>query len=237
MSTPGTRSTATPGPHRRVLVVDDDRRLLVVLERGLGLRGFDVEAVATPGEAVPLLERTWPEIAILDVAMPGMDGVTFCRLIRDRFDLPVLMLTARDAVEDRVAGLNAGADDYLAKPFALDELVARLEALLRRATGGVRRRTLSYAGVALDGVKWTASRDNAPLTLTTVEFKLLEALMLKPERVLTRDELLQAVWGDSVGYDSNVVDVHITNLRRKLEATGRPRIIQAVRRVGYKLEA
>ena len=128
--------------------------------------------------------------------------------------------------------------EFLTSPVLnSNDLVARLEALLRRATGGVRRRTLSYAGVALDGVKWTASRDNAPLTLTTVEFKLLEALMLKPERVLTRDELLQAVWGDSVGYDSNVVDVHITNLRRKLEATGRPRIIQAVRRVGYKLEA
>src|SRR3972149_5244266 len=126
MSTPGTRSTATPGPHRRVLVVDDDRRLLVVLERGLGLRGFDVEAVATPGEAVPLLERTWPEIAILDVAMPGMDGGDFCRLVRDRFNLPVLMLTARDAVEDRVAGPNAGGDDHPAQTLALSALRGRL---------------------------------------------------------------------------------------------------------------
>ena len=225
-------------PQARVLIVDDDTRLLTSLSRGLGLRGFAVEAVDSPGKAVSLLEARWPDVMILDVLMPGMDGVSFCRLVRTTFAVPILMLTARDAVEDRVAGLEAGADDYLVKPFALDELVARLRALVRRP--GIQdpsKGHLSYAGLVLDRRRWTATRDGEPLALTATQFRLLEALMKEPERVISREELLEHVWGDGSGFESNVVDVHITNLRRKLESGRKPRIVQTVRGAGVQLKA
>lgn len=234
----GGRAMTAEHPHLpKVLVVDDDFRLLVSLHRGLRLRGFEVETSETLTEALRRLDEDWPDVVVLDVGMPGMDGVTFCRLIRDRFSQPILMLTARDAIEDRVAGLDAGADDYLTKPFALDELVARLGALLRRgsanASPGVRR----YMDVSLDSNTWTAHRGGDELNLTSTEFRVLDALLTAPGAVVTREQLLSAVWNGPEAASSNVVDVHVTNLRRKLEQGGRSRLIQTVRGVGYKLQA
>jgi len=221
----------------RVLIVDDDTRLLVSLRRGLALRGFRPECSETLPQALTHLEAGWPQVVILDVGMPGMDGVTFCRLVRDRFSVPILMLTARDAVEDRVAGLEAGADDYLVKPFALDELVARLGALLRRAGPLVPPSLLTYSDLALDKASWTATRCGNDLDLTATEFQILEALLDQPGTVSSREALLARVWGDPGAASSNVVDAHVANLRRKLEANGRPRVIQTVRGAGYKLQA
>jgi DNA-binding response OmpR family regulator len=221
----------------RVLVVDDDTRLLVSLNRGLALRGFQPECSETLAEALARLEDGWPQVVVLDVGMPGMDGMTFCRLIRDRFSVPILMLTARDAIEDRVAGLESGADDYLVKPFALDELVARLRVLLRRFRPQEPARLLAYADLSLDRASWQASRSGQGLDLTATEFRLLEALLSPPETVYTREELLGKIWGDPGAASSNVVDAHVANLRRKLEAGDRSRLIQTVRQAGYKLQA
>jgi two-component system response regulator MprA len=232
-------TTLTPDqgqPPSRVLVVDDDTRLLVSLSRGLSLRGFEAASSETFVEALSRLEAGWPHVVVLDVGMPGIDGITFCKLIRNRFSVPILMLTARDAVEDRVAGLEAGADDYLVKPFNLDELVARLRALVRRSKP-LAARVLAYADITVDTASWQAARSGEALDLTAMEFKLLEAMMSPPETVCTREDLLTRVWGDPSMASSNVVDVHVTNLRRKLEAGGRPRVIQTVRRAGYKLQA
>ena len=222
----------------RVLLVDDDFQLLRSLSRGLSLKGFDVEACPSPGEAVGSLERAWPDVVLLDVAMPGMDGMTFCRLIRGRSNVPILMLTARDAVQDRVAGLDSGADDYLVKPFDLSELIARIHSLLRRSSGeAVAPSVLSYAGLRLNRSAWEAEQDSRPLDLTSIEFLILAALMAAPGVVLSRETLLKEAWGSPDGASSNVVDVHVANLRKKVEADGRRRIIQTVRGAGYKLQA
>ena len=228
-------SSALP-TERRVLLIDDDSQLLVSLRRGLALRGFRVETCDAAGSALPHLEAAWPEVVVLDVTMPGMDGITFCRLIRDRYPVPILMLTARDAIEDRVAGLNAGADDYLVKPFALDELVARINALLRRPhVSAASQAVLTYAGVVLDRDSWRAARDGEDLSLTSTEFLLLEALLTRPGAVCSREHLLQKAWGSTDAGTSNVVDTHVANLRRKLEAGGRTRLVHTVRRAGYQL--
>ena len=228
-------SSALP-TDRRVLLIDDDSQLLVSLRRGLSLRGFRVETCDATGTALPHLEAAWPEVVVLDVTMPGMDGITFCRLIRDRYPVPILMLTARDAIEDRVAGLNAGADDYLVKPFALDELVARINALLRRPKMfPASQAVLCFAGVVLDREAWKAARDGEDLSLTSTEFLLLEALLARPGAVCSRELLLERAWGSVEAGTSNVVDTHVANLRRKLEAGGRPRLVHTVRRAGYQL--
>jgi two-component system response regulator MprA len=227
-----------PSSPSRVLVVDDDERLLSALKRGLSLRGFDVRLARDAGQALPFLHGDWPNLIILDIMMPGMDGLSFCQLVRQKVSVPILMLTARDSVPDRVAGLEAGADDYLVKPFELDELVARLRALLRR--GGARQAAstpLTYADVVLDPSVWTATRGGEPLRLTAKEFRLLEHFMRTPERVLDREAILVAVWGEEwLGTRSNVVDVHVANLRQKLEAGDRSRLIHTVRSVGYMLK-
>ena len=220
----------------RVLVVDDDPQLLVSLRRGLTLRSFEVECSETLPSALANLEAGFPEIVVLDVGMPGMDGITFCRLIRERFTLPILMLTARDAVEDRVSGLEAGADDYLVKPFALDELVARLRALLRRGREIPECGVRTFLDVTIDRSTWRVERAGEDLGLTTTEFRLLEALLNPPRSVRSREELLVAAWGSPDAASSNVVDVHVANLRRKLERGGGVRLIHAIRRVGYKLD-
>jgi len=221
----------------RVLVVDDDERLLLALSRGLRLRGFQVALASEASQALPYLDAGWPQVVVLDVMLPGTDGLTLCQRVRQSSDVPILMLTARDSVPDRVAGLEAGADDYLVKPFSLDELVARLRALLRRAADRPRPRRLAYADLELDLRSWRASRGGQPLPLTATEFRLLELFLRHPEEVLSRDEVLAAVWGDDPPVESNVVDVHVANLRQKLESGGRPRLIQTVRGVGYVLRA
>ncbi len=221
----------------RVLVVDDDRRLLTALQRGLSLRGFNVGLARDSGEAFGYLRGQWPDIIVLDIMMPGMDGLTLCRLVRETESTPILMLTARDSVADRVAGLEAGADDYLVKPFALDELVARVQALLRRSRASVPpTERLSYANLVLDRKAWTAMRGEEQLILTATEFRLLDKFMRSPEQVLTREELLAGLWGEDSPVESNVIDVHVANLRQKLEAGDRSRLIQTIRAVGYMLK-
>ena len=222
----------------QVLLVDDDERLLAALRRGLSLRSFHVDSARNADEALAHLKTGWPDVVVLDIMMPGMDGLSLCRLMRQTTPVPILMLTARDGVPDRVAGLEAGADDYLVKPFDLEELVARLRALLRRTADGSRKELLSFGDLTLDRRQWTAQRGDEALSLTATEFRLLELLMRFPGRVFSREDILTALWGPEwLGVESNVVDVHVANLREKLEAGGRSRIIKTVRGVGYTLES
>ena len=217
----------------RVLVVDDEPAVRVALERALRLEAYDVELAADGREALDrLADGASPDAVVLDVGMPNVDGLEVCRRLRDAGDrTPVLILTARDAVDDRVAGLDAGADDYLVKPFALEELGARLRALLRR-TGGPIEERLRHAGIELDPGGHTVTRDGRPVELTRTEFLLLELLLRHPRQVLTRTQIFEHVWGYDFGPSSNSLEVYVGYLRRKL---GEPRIIQTVRGVGYVL--
>jgi DNA-binding response OmpR family regulator len=234
----GPGSSGGEGSERpRVLVVDDDQRLLTALQRGLSLRGFNVGLAADSGQAFGYLQGRWPHIIVLDIMMPGMDGLSLCRLVRETENTPIIMLTARDSVADRVAGLEAGADDYLVKPLAFDVLVARIQALLRRARPSVPpTERMSFGDLVLDPKTWTAARGGQPLTLTATEFRLLGQFMRSPEQVLTREKLLAGLWGEDSPVESNVVDVHVANLRQKLEAGGRPRLIRTIRGVGFMLK-
>lgn len=223
---------------RRILVVDDDPRLLHIVEMYLGIEGYEVRTASNGEEGLREVDAQRPDLIILDIMMPGMDGLSLCRLMRQTTPVPILMLTARDGVPDRVAGLEAGADDYLVKPFDLEELVARLRALLRRTADGSRKELLSFGDLTLDRRQWTAQRGDEALSLTATEFRLLELLMRFPGRVFSREDILTALWGPEwLGVESNVVDVHVANLREKLEAGGRSRIIKTVRGVGYTLES
>jgi two-component system, OmpR family, response regulator MprA len=219
----------------RVLVVDDEPQLRRALERALKLDGYEV-ALAPDGEdALVALGAAPYDAVVLDVLMPNRDGLSVCRDLRERGDrTPILILTARDAVQDRVDGLDAGADDYVVKPFALDELLARLRALLRRTNGGVEG-TLSYADLTLDPATREVRRGDRPVELTKTEFALLEHLIRHPRLVLTRSQLFEAVWGYDFGPRSNSLEVYVGYLRRKTEEGGEPRLIQTVRGVGYTL--
>lgn len=223
------------GMAARILVVDDDPKILNLMRRGLAFAGYRVDLAAS-GEAALGLARDYPpDIVVLDVMLPGMDGLEVCRRLRAGDPtLPVLMLTARDRVPDRVAGLDAGADDYLVKPFAFDELEARIRALLRRA-GPRPADLLTFADLTLDPRTRDVLRGERPVELTTLEFDLLEHLMRHPRQVLTRDQIFEGVWGSDFLGGSNVIDVRIMRLREKLEAGGEPRLIQSVRGVGYSL--
>jgi two-component system, OmpR family, response regulator MprA len=219
----------------RVLVVDDEPPVRTALERALRLAGYDV-ALAEGGEqALREVAGAAPDAIVLDVLMPGVDGLEVCRRIRSAGDTtPILMLTARDAISDRVAGLDAGADDYLVKPFALDELLARLRALLRR-TSAEGAKVLRFADLTLDSATREVRRGERPIDLTRTEFHLLELFMRNPRRVLTREVILEQVWGFNFGPASNSLDVFAGYLRRKTEAGGEPRLIHTVRGVGYVL--
>jgi two-component system response regulator MprA len=219
----------------RVLVVDDEPPVRTALERALRLAGYDV-ALAGDGEhALREVAGAAPDAIVLDVLMPGLDGLEVCRRIRSAGDTtPFLMLTARDTVSDRVAGLDAGADDYLVKPFALDELLARLRALLRR-TSPVGGKILRFADLTLDPATRDVRRGERRIDLTRTEFHLLELFMRNPRRVLTREVILEQVWGFNFGPASNSLDVFAGYLRRKTEAGGEPRLIHTVRGVGYVL--
>jgi two-component system response regulator MprA len=222
----------------RILVVDDERAVRESLRRALELDGYEVELAADGREALYRFETVdngQPDAVILDVLMPGMDGLEVCRRLRKTgSSVPVLMLTARDEVESRVAGLDAGADDYVTKPFALEELLARVRALLRRAAGGSSE-VLRFGDLELDPGTREVRRGNDPIELTRTEFSLLELFMLNPRQVLTRSVIFERVWGYDFGFASNSLDVYIGYLRRKTEAGGRPRLIQTVRGVGYAL--
>lgn len=221
----------------RVLVADDDESIRVALERALGLEGFAVATVAGGRAALDTVEGEPPDVIVLDVAMPDLDGVSVTRSLRGQgLQLPILILSALDEVADRVAGLQAGADDYLVKPFAVDELVARLHALLRRRPDPVSV-PLRVADVLVDPARRVARRGDRELDLTRREFELLETFARHAGIVLSRSQLLSLVWGYDFTVDGNVVDVFVGYLRRKLEADGQPRLLHTVRGVGFVLRA
>jgi two-component system, OmpR family, response regulator MprA len=220
----------------KILVVDDERAVRDSLRRALELEGYEVELAGDGEEALSRVGSNGePDAVILDVLMPGIDGLEVCRrLRREGRRVPVLMLTAREEVENRVAGLDAGADDYVTKPFALDELLARLRALLRRTTGGSGE-LLRFGNLELNPRTREVRRAGEPIELTRTEFSLLELFLLNPRQVLTRSVIFERVWGYDFGFSSNSLDVYIGYLRRKTEAGGQPRLIQTVRGVGYAL--
>ncbi|GGM82143.1 DNA-binding response regulator [Longimycelium tulufanense] len=223
----------------RILVVDDDRAVRESLRRSLQFNGYQVDLASDGREALDAVSERRPDAMVLDVMMPRLDGLEVCRRLRGTGDdLPILVLTARDAVSDRVAGLDAGADDYLPKPFALEELLARLRALLRRATvdaeeeGGA---ALRFADLELDPNTREVRRGSRSISLTRTEFALLELFMAHPKQVLTRGRILEDVWGYDFPTSGNALEVYVGYLRRKTEAADEPRLIHTVRGVGYVL--
>jgi two-component system response regulator MprA len=219
----------------RILVADDEPAVRDALARALRLEGYDVDLARDGEEALAAVDHR-PDAVVLDVLMPNLDGISACRRLRALGDrTPVLMLTARDAVSDRVAGLDAGADDYLVKPFALEELLARLRALLRRSVNGAEDGVLRFGDVELDPGTHEVRRGERGIELTRTEFLLLELFLLNPRQVLTRSLIYERVWGYDFGPSSNALDVYVGYLRRKLEAGGEPRLVQTVRGVGYAL--
>ena len=220
----------------KILVVDDERAVRESLRRALELEGYEIELAADGNEALDRLESaSEPDAMILDLLMPGVDGLEVCRRLRGTGSkLPVLMLTARTEIENRVAGLDAGADDYVTKPFALEELLARVRALLRRTTDESGE-VLQFADLVLDPATREVRRAVRTIELTRTEFSLLELFMRNPRQVLTRSIIFERVWGYDFGFASNSLDVYIGYLRRKTEAGDEPRLIQTVRGVGYAL--
>jgi len=222
----------------KILVVDDERAVRESLRRALELEGYEIELAGDGNEALSTLGRDEPQAdaVILDVLMPGLDGLEVCRRLRATGNrVPVLMLTARDEVQNRVAGLDAGADDYVTKPFALEELLARVRALLRRTADTDGGEVLSFGEVTLDLGTREVRRGGRLIELTRTEFALLELFLRNPRQVLTRSIIFERVWGYDFGFASNSLDVYIGYLRRKTEAGGEPRLIHTVRGVGYAL--
>jgi two-component system response regulator MprA len=218
-----------------VLIVDDEPAVVDALDRALVQEGYAVASAGDGRAALERVARARPDAVILDVSMPQMSGLEVCRRMRANGDrTPVLMLTARDQVTDRVAGLDAGADDYLVKPFALEELLARLRALLRRTTPD-EEGVLRFADLMLDPSTYEARRGDRVIETTRTEYLLLELLMRHPRQVLTRATIFERVWGYDFGYASNSLDVYIGYLRRKTEADGEPRLIHTKRGIGYVL--
>ncbi|MCW5878540.1 MAG: response regulator transcription factor [Anaerolineales bacterium] len=219
-----------------VLVIDDDPRLLKMLQRTLAYENLVVVTAENGLDALPLVKTHKPALVIVDWMMPKMDGLTFVQRLRQEGNKTmILMLTARDALEDRVSGLQGGADDYLVKPFAPAELVARVQALLRRVEAQPERQAVEYADISLDPLTHQARRGQQPLNLTLTEFNLLHLLLRHPRQVLERQRILSEVWGYDFGGDDNVLEIYIGYLRKKLEAHGEPRLIQTIRGVGYCL--
>ncbi|MET9515299.1 response regulator transcription factor [Streptomyces sp. NPDC002994] len=234
-------------PAERILIVDDEPAVREALQRSLAFEGYGTEVAVDGLDALAKAASYDPDLIILDIQMPRMDGLTAARRIRSSGDtLPILMLTARDTVGDRVTGLDAGADDYLVKPFELDELFARIRALLRRssyaagaavgeeAPGGPGQ-VLSFADLRMDLATREVMRGGRPVELTRTEFTLLEMFLAHPRQVLTREQILKAVWGFDFEPSSNSLDVYVMYLRRKTEAGGEPRLVHTVRGVGYAL--
>ncbi|OBF49906.1 DNA-binding response regulator [Mycobacterium sp. 852002-53434_SCH5985345] len=223
----------------RILVVDDDRAVRESLRRSLSFNGYSVELAHDGLEALDMIASDRPDALVLDVMMPRLDGLEVCRQLRSTGDdLPILVLTARDSVSERVAGLDAGADDYLPKPFALEELLARMRALLRRTKpddDDAESVPMQFSDLALDPVTREVTRGQRQISLTRTEFALLEMLIANPRRVLTRSRILEEVWGFDFPTSGNALEVYVGYLRRKTEADGEPRLIHTVRGVGYVL--
>jgi two-component system response regulator MprA len=221
---------------RTILVVDDEPAVRDALERALRTAGFAVRTATNGAEGLEAIADQHPDVVVLDVLMPVMDGFEACRRLRESGDrTPVLMLTARDAVGDRVDGLDAGADDYVVKPFALDELLARIRALLRRS-GVADDKPLRFSNLELDPVSREVHRGRRPIELSRTEHSLLELFLLNPKRVLSREVIFDRVWGYDFGPTSNTLEVYVGYLRRKTEAEGEPRLIHTVRGIGYVLK-
>lgn len=218
-----------------VLIADDDRKIIDMLRRTLAYEGYQVLTASDGQEALAKAQTQRPDVIVLDWLMPRLDGVEVARRIRAADSTPILMLTARDAIEDRVEGLDSGADDYLVKPFAPAELLARIRALLRRTEGTANERASSYADLYLDPVTRETRRGERRFSLSPKEFDLLVYLLQHPRQVLPRERILLDVWGYDFGGDGNVLEVYISYLRSKTEAGGEPRLIQTVRGVGYVL--
>jgi len=218
-----------------ILVVDDDPEIVSFLKRGLTYEGYTVDTAGDGAEALAKAREREPDLVVLDVMMPGMDGIEVSRRLRQGSEVPILMLTAKGTVSDRVAGLDSGADDYLVKPFSFDELLARIRALLRRAQPA-EGEILRFMDLSLNTVTREVTRSGQAVQLTAQEFQLLELFMRHPRQVLKRDRIYEVVWGYDFGGESNVIEVYVRYLRAKLEADGQSRLIHTVRGVGYVLK-
>jgi two-component system, OmpR family, response regulator MprA len=218
----------------RVLIIEDDEGILKMLRRSLVYEGYQVDTAIEGQSGLNLARDQHPDLIVLDWMLPGMDGLEVCRRLRSGGNIPILMLTAKDTIQDRVQGLDAGADDYLVKPFELDELLARIRALLRR-TQPERSQVLQFADLTLDTGTRQAYRKGRVISLTAKEYDLLELFLRHPRQVLTREMIFDRVWGYDFGGESNVLDVYIRYLRQKLEEEGEERLLHTVRGVGYVL--
>ncbi|MBI2853704.1 MAG: response regulator transcription factor [Chloroflexi bacterium] len=219
-----------------VLIVDDDPDICGLLKRGLSFEGFKVEIARDGQEALARARENEPDIIILDVLLPGMDGFEVARRLRQGSQAPILMLTAKGTMADKISGFDAGADDYLVKPFDFDELVLRIKALLRRCHPE-HGETLRFHDISMDISARQVTRGDVPIPLSTLEFNLLELFLRNPNKVLTRQEIFRRVWGYDFGRDSNVIEVYVRYLRSKLGVDARPGVIQTVRGVGYVLRS
>jgi heavy metal response regulator len=220
----------------RILVVEDERKISAYVKRGLEEQGYAVDTAYTGTDAIDWAEAAPYDLIVLDLMLPKMDGLSVCEVLRKKGDVtPILMLTARDAIDDRVAGLDAGADDYLVKPFALKELLARVRALMRRSADAPKSPLLKVADLELDTLTRYVNRGDKSIKLTTKEYAVLECLMREPERVLTRTMIAEHVWNYDVYNQSNVVDVYIRNLRRKIDDGFDLKLIHTVRGAGYRI--
>lgn len=219
----------------RILVIEDEQNIAQVIERGLIFEGFRVDVAHDGRKGLAIARDNPPDLVILDWMLPGMDGIEVCKRLRNASNVPILMLTAKDAVQDRVAGLDAGADDYLVKPFEFDELMARIRALFRRSTVTSKPEILRFADLELDTGTHRAVRNGRPIDLTAKEYELLELFMRHPRQVLTRETIFDRVWNYDFGGESNIIEVYVRYLRQKTEAAGEPRLLHTVRGVGYVL--
>jgi two-component system response regulator MprA len=219
----------------QVLVVEDDERIASMLRRGLIFEGYEVVVAHTGTAALEKARERMPDLVVLDLMLPEMNGVEVCRRLRAAGDVPILMLTAKESVPDRVAGLDAGADDYMVKPFAFDELLARIRALMRRTKLSETPDILHFEDLSLDTGTRQARRGNRVIDLTAKEYDLLFMFLRNPRQVLTRDQIFDEVWGYDFGGESNIIEVYVRYLRTKLEETGESRLIYTVRGVGYAL--
>lgn len=218
----------------RILIIEDDEAILAFLRRGLGFEGYEVETAETGQKGLALAGGNRPDLVVLDWMLPGMDGLEVCKRLRATGKVPILMLTAKDSVSDRVLGLDAGADDYMVKPFNLDELLARIRALLRR-TQAPKQKSYEFVDLVLDTGTRRAQRGDRVIDLTAKEYELLELFMRNPRQVLTREMIYDEVWGYDFGGESNIIEVYIRYLRQKLEDGKEPRLLHTVRGMGYVL--
>lgn len=218
----------------RILIIEDDEAILAFLRRGLGYEGYEIDTAEDGQKGLALAGGNRPDLVVLDWMLPGMDGLEVCKRLRAMGKIPILMLTAKDSVNDRVQGLDAGADDYMVKPFNLDELLARIRALLRR-TQTPKEKSYAFADLTLDTGTRRAQRGERVIDLTAKEYELLELFMRNPRQVLTREQIYDNVWGYDFGGESNIIEVYVRYLRQKLEVGKEPRLLHTVRGMGYVL--